>query len=495
MKKRAIIAVGTYAFIIVILALTPLKVPEDAALLSIWYDESENKIILPKEFLLRETGRIYLKTSYDSDGTGSFLILPPMWIHGIEVDLNGKTVFNLGTENRYITLPNIYLLIKLDDKSGRNSLLLKINGVYTVSFRWIPYITKEPPVWVGIANVVFLFANSLAFGGLVITVAYLLTLLFMRQRIYYLYFSLGFTTLAFFMLHLVLTGVLIEKDLYLNFIKFTWALNYLTLPLMLMSFDSVTHGRVKKTSWFLLIIGVLLGFVSYNLHSLDFLMYAIPLFFFTALLGIYKGFKSDFWEFKLGACVVFATIFQHGLWFMGALPFPTLIGHGVIVTLVIFVTFLASEYKKIEMELFETKRELFIDPLTKAYNRRIIDISNFGCSDSIIFFDINNFKKLNDTYGHEYGDGVLRRFCDLVKKVIRKGDILVRYGGDEFLVILKNCDNKNAAEIADKIAEDFEKNTGVAVSWGIAGCCHGIEEAIKIADKMMYKMKSNKYKD
>ncbi|MVX67246.1 diguanylate cyclase [Clostridium chromiireducens] len=107
------------------------------------------------------------------------------------------------------------------------------------------------------------------------------------------------------------------------------------------------------------------------------------------------------------------------------------------------------------------------DALTDLYNRRYIDqmlpieisksIEN-KYPISVAMIDIDNFKGINDTYGHDFGDKVLKKFTQTLKKYIRDDvDWIARYGGDEFLVFLNNVDNKKAYKILERMRKAIEK--------------------------------------
>lgn len=107
------------------------------------------------------------------------------------------------------------------------------------------------------------------------------------------------------------------------------------------------------------------------------------------------------------------------------------------------------------------------DHLTDSYNRRYIDqmlpieISKSVENKypiSVAMIDIDNFKYVNDTYGHDFGDKVIKKFAQTLKKYIRDDvDWIARYGGDEFLVFLNNVDNKKAYKILERMRKAVEK--------------------------------------
>ncbi len=120
---------------------------------------------------------------------------------------------------------------------------------------------------------------------------------------------------------------------------------------------------------------------------------------------------------------------------------------------------------------------------------------------SIVFLDIDFFKKINDTHGHDAGDKVLASFGAIIKKYARKEDIVSRYGGEEFIVILPETDVAGGVMFANKIREAVENSKflyketiiKVTVSAGVSqrSKCYMSDEAIKMADEELYKAKRN----
>jgi len=131
------------------------------------------------------------------------------------------------------------------------------------------------------------------------------------------------------------------------------------------------------------------------------------------------------------------------------------------------------------------------DKLTDSFNRGVLDLTNFSPDDTFVFVDLDDLKKINDTYGHKKGDEVLVNFVEIVRKNIRSNDLIVRMGGDEFLIVLKNCPIEKAEEIMKKISEFLKKSFDIKVSfsWGISKFKGSLEETIEEIDEKMYEMK------
>ena len=112
--------------------------------------------------------------------------------------------------------------------------------------------------------------------------------------------------------------------------------------------------------------------------------------------------------------------------------------------------------------------------------------------------DIDNFKPVNDTYGHQVGDSVLIDVSDQIQKHLRSTDIAVRWGGEEFIVIYLETDKDEVLRLVDKLREDIEKHSfeaigSVTVSSGVTVYQEDddITSIISRADKALYKAKEN----
>lgn len=147
------------------------------------------------------------------------------------------------------------------------------------------------------------------------------------------------------------------------------------------------------------------------------------------------------------------------------------------------------------------------DPLTGLYNRyafqnqldeEIRRIDRYGGSFSLIMLDLDYFKTVNDRYGHDVGDQVLRRVSALMQEEVRDPDIITRWGGEEFMILLPETDIDNAIVLAERIrtriAEtDFEGPDGVTISLGLAGSHAGESEEMLIrrVDRALYRAKAS----
>ncbi len=151
------------------------------------------------------------------------------------------------------------------------------------------------------------------------------------------------------------------------------------------------------------------------------------------------------------------------------------------------------------------------DSLTKVFNRKGINdlmISYYSLAQrnkyklGLLMIDIDNFKNVNDTYGHQFGDIVLKDIASKISNSIRKSDLLGRFGGEEFIIFLSNIEKEELENIADKLISRISNDTIQKVKVTISiGCC--ISDAIMIdgndlvskmishADLKLYEAKRN----
>ncbi|WP_321471628.1 diguanylate cyclase [Halarcobacter sp.] len=167
---------------------------------------------------------------------------------------------------------------------------------------------------------------------------------------------------------------------------------------------------------------------------------------------------------------------------------------------------LENKYKEIKNDNIILNKLAITDNLTSIYNRRYIDNKLFECFQnidsyslqhlSIIFLDIDNFKSINDTYGHIIGDKVLITIANLLKSNIENKNIVGRWGGEEFIIICENQDIKTSCILANKIKDiianhHFDKVETVTASFGVASYEKGenITSLIQKADYNLYQAK------
>ncbi len=168
-------------------------------------------------------------------------------------------------------------------------------------------------------------------------------------------------------------------------------------------------------------------------------------------------------------------------------------------------------YERLKLEIERYKDQIWIDSLTGLYNKNYLlkeagkifaSYERYGSHFSLVMFDIDDFKKINDTFGHLVGDVVLEDFGEILKENSRKTDVPIRFGGEEFLVILPHTSSRGAFTFAEKI-RNIVKNKkfrtkddefSVTVSAGVSGTdivanIKNFDELVKYADIALYEAK------
>jgi diguanylate cyclase (GGDEF)-like protein len=168
---------------------------------------------------------------------------------------------------------------------------------------------------------------------------------------------------------------------------------------------------------------------------------------------------------------------------------------------------LSSINRALELEARELAGQVYVDALTGALNRqglRNMLMKQLVADDgdvveyAVMFVDIDHFKRINDGHGHSVGDTVLRHFAAMIKLEIRATDNLVRWGGEEFLIICLRTDLHSARTLGEKlrssmVRESWPATLQVTASFGITGTHSGEDfgDAIERADKALYRAKQN----
>ena len=317
-----------------------------------------------------------------------------------------------------------------------------------------------------------------------------------------------------------------------------WSVILVVIPL----FYTLPHNNNGSIAFFLFSLTAMAiynlyisikGFKKTIINNKTFDIYIIIDVFFICLFSyIMRGVQSDIYIiliFIIGYCAIFNNIrkilricficiFLYVLSSIMAVDQINNLDFSSLFMRVFFlsvagggVVFVSREIKRFD-EMHKKEYKLArTDKLTGLSNRHYLD---YGIQDgveysrltkkplNIIIFDIDNFKKFNDTYGHMWGDKLLTLFADIVLQNIRKTDVAVRYGGEEFLILVKDLSLDESKSVAERIRRHLErqrivtgrheKNGSVTVSGGIAQFpkhSNDIQIAIECADKALYRAK------
>jgi diguanylate cyclase (GGDEF)-like protein len=183
---------------------------------------------------------------------------------------------------------------------------------------------------------------------------------------------------------------------------------------------------------------------------------------------------------------------------------------GLLALVLVFIVYIVYEQVQLNRIRHSFAEDLYkmavLDPLTNMFNRRYIihrleeEIARChrnGSPLTVIALDLDSFKQINDEHGHAVGDYVLRIFGDQLKRATRGSDVVARYGGDEFLALLPDCNTEQIRYVLSRLnglhIKTGKTTTDILYSAGWTDYIHGesLEDLLKRADDMLYANKRN----
>ena len=314
------------------------------------------------------------------------------------------------------------------------------------------------PLWIAVDYLVFAFPLSVMLGiGRVVT------------------------TIAFITLALAYRGSPYMKDAYRSLaIMFTIpTLFFIYSHLSLSRFENTGGAAIISAGYAFLPFILVAGLSVFPLTALEGIIFSMPVLFSSALVAILQADQMD-WSTHIGAFWLLLLIAATA----------TLAGMSQLALMSALV------------------RQANHDPLTRCFNRASgEDIFNLqfsiaernGTALSVIFIDLDNFKLINDKYGHDAGDRMLIGAVETIRDTLRGGDALVRWGGEEFLMILPNTDCNSAIAMLQRLRAAGlalrPDGSRLTASYGIAertfDSPRNNQHLIEIADQRMYQAKNS----
>ncbi|MBP1762502.1 MAG: dosC 2, partial [Firmicutes bacterium] len=174
--------------------------------------------------------------------------------------------------------------------------------------------------------------------------------------------------------------------------------------------------------------------------------------------------------------------------------------------------FIARQQKELEEKNKQLEQLAFFDPLSGVFNRRYFEkqlrqeiarMNRYGNKSCVAILDVDDFKIINDRFGHPAGDYLLQKTAEIISNQIRESDILARWGGDEFILLLPNTSLDAGKRVAEKIRNNIEANLFVidgheihtTVSFGVTSIPAYIDDSFELsyinADKALYYAKQS----
>lgn len=237
-------------------------------------------------------------------------------------------------------------------------------------------------------------------------------------------------------------------------------------------------------------------------HVVNVYAFWSPVYFFYVFMVLERKYALSFSLF-----IHLVTIIMGIPYFHQPLAFDTLMQFYVSTILYTLILFYFQKLVAVYIESDILRKNAYYDSLTEIGNRRLIDnwledevkrCHKTNGVFSIIYFDIDFFKKINDNYGHNVGDSVLIEFSSLVKAHIQPSDFFGRWGGEEFMIILRNRTLDEAKRFAENLREIIENHSfryvgKVTASFGVTSLKRNDLPLtlLKRADKALYRAKNS----
>lgn len=273
------------------------------------------------------------------------------------------------------------------------------------------------------------------------------------------------------------------KCLYLKYIAAFNASSFIIMSLFVDNF--ILYKRLYTYWYFLLLINIILGFVC-SLRNIRKVRQAFILVGAFLYASVYAGLAIiiEFlnFSFSINSPLVYLFVFS---------ALPLLFGFEELI----------SKEEQISYEKKEKEKEYLnsmTDNLTSTWNQRYLyrKLEERIGETILAMIDLDDFKEINDNYGHLAGDFVLKEFTDLAINTFRKTDNICRYGGDEFIILLYDCDKAEAVLVMEKLRRKVEEHDFVfdgqlmkiTISIGIYETREdeSVDQAIEKADKKLY---------
>nr|WP_280996289.1 GGDEF domain-containing protein [Marinitoga okinawensis] len=427
-----------------------------------------------------------------------YLYLPQIDGSYLAVYSNGRLIgsygFSKSRSGNFWYQPFLFQL-----PSDTNEIKIELSGVYNIGIDIVPTIISENEKskyiilyfltgvflysGIGIILILSLF-TSLLWKNLNenlnnINICYSLSALFAAIWMFDL---VPFQTMGSYTTMFIMRKIFVSSS-YLSFAFFICAT----------SRELITkNNKIKKMMFWINIIGALALLLTPNFYIFELFIRKISILLFINVLYLsILTIKNNLPIQGLFILFTSLAILYDSLILIFLFNEKIISPYGIVVLFFGIINKIKNRYNNLINKLSLAHKKIMIDPLTGAYTRGFLSEIRITKDDSIVFIDLNNFKEINDNYGHDVGDDILKTLVNVLKTNLRKSDYIIRMGGDEFLLILKGCPVEKAEEIM-KISREkfkFSHNIRPDFSYGISPFISDFDKTLINADKLMYEMK------
>jgi len=501
------ILIACLLFLILFWSLSYLPRPTGYVLDKNWsltIDNDTKEIELPYYQFPKKSGLAEFRTSFDKP-EGDTLVIPKISCYAFKVYINNFLISQVGDfDNPTANTWNYAQVISIDNKilKEKNDLLIEAYLLDDVGMHIPPFIDLKKNVIQRISA--FNFINNdihLIMMGISMAIAFIMiTISIFNKAHRMMYLCLGLSTIlvslySFDCLYRIYSG---DINTFLFVRKLLFSSCYGSGTFLILGIEKYTNLnlKVRKLIFLSVGLGILLVMTSGDfvdlrsrINILNVIMVISPIY---TIILFFKYKKSQFF---FSMSFVTLTLVYTVLSVILKANTPYLFPYGIIIYSIGLGFTIILEFTNIYNEKIKMYEKSVTDHLTGAYNRNILEDIHMNIDDTLILIDVDNLKYYNDTFGHSQGDALLAGIVTIIKNHIRKNDFIIRLGGDEFLIILKDADEAIAKRIISRIRKEFKnkiQNKKVDISFGILKYQADFQSSYSQVDKIMYKMKANK---
>lgn len=434
------------------------------------------------------------------------LLFPQIKATAIKATLDGATIFQIAdasepTGNFWAN----YVIIPLSDSNEENRILtLTVTGTQVITINDPPFIDNSRKInrmgslhrFISNDLLLFFMGGSAVIGFLLIAISSHYSNIKISSRL----IGIASILIVIWVLEFTYRSSTGPYLFYAFFKRFMLISGYLGLYLFSAGLDHYHSRKFTISRWTLIpTIGCIMAVmvvpnVGKLYQWLPYLNATLIINNVTLIVIIFRKLRNHSLLLLSGIIGTIAYI-QITLVIIFQAPYPPVLQYFVVIMSILLSLQFLFEQKTIiqERDMFQEKMER--DSLTGAFNRRVLNKIQADNYSVALFIDFDYFKYFNDKYGHDKGDELLAGFASKVKKHLRQNDLLIRFGGDEFLILLKSVKEKTALDIAERLRKELKKISGdskVDMSYGLSIIEPGHPFKLDKIDKRMYEMKQSK---
>ena len=490
---------------------------------------NKKEIPLKKNFYINKNPKrndytLINKFKIDKKINNPVLVIPMAFLNSYKIFINDElkgTLGNFKNNNSNIwTYTKSYSLKEIQKRNKINTIKIKSNKIFEVGFGLKPVIMSESK-----ANKYIFFLNiynnifTLISIGIIFSISFIffiINLSTIKTRFHVsIYIALSFILLALYLFDFVFMENLPVS--YLIFKKITISSLYLSNIFFLVGFTKYFKLKYTFFSKFLILLSSIGIFsIIFIIHDTYILRkfysnfnFIIPVYIINILFLSYHKYKKTkkskiiamFWGILIASPFIIHDILINYL----IIDKIYLSQIGIIFIYIFLAYTIFHDFTSLNKKYVLEKKRADLhyktslkDSLTDTFNRKVLnEINNIiDESYSVLMLDIDNFKEINDNYTHLVGDSILKNISNILKNNLRNDDVIIRFGGDEFLIFLSNSNMEIAKKVARKINNvirktNFKNEIKVTCSIGIkkVNKNENLNEIIEISDKNMYKAK------